>query len=53
MTCGNFVELEMRSRAMGDEPRVELFARRPRDGWDVWGNEVECTAKLSSLEDIE
>lgn len=24
-----------------DARRVELFARRPRDGWDVWGNEVE------------
>lgn len=23
-----------------DEPRIELFARRVRDGWDVWGNEV-------------
>lgn len=22
-------------------PRLELFARAPRDGWDVWGNEVE------------
>jgi N6-adenosine-specific RNA methylase IME4 len=21
-------------------PYIELFARRPRDGWDVWGNEV-------------
>lgn len=21
-------------------PRLELFARRPRDGWTVWGNEV-------------
>jgi N6-adenosine-specific RNA methylase IME4 len=21
-------------------PRLEMFARRPRDGWDVWGNEV-------------
>lgn len=29
-----------------DGPRVELFARRPREGWDVWGNEVECTAEL-------
>lgn len=26
---------------MGDVPRVELFARRPSLGWDVWGNEVE------------
>jgi len=23
-------------------PRLELFARRPRDGWTVWGNEVEA-----------
>lgn len=30
---------------MGDVPRVELFARRAALGWDVWGNEVECTAK--------
>ena len=22
------------------EPRIELFAREPHDGWDVWGNEV-------------
>lgn len=22
-------------------PYLELFARRKRDGWDVWGNEVE------------
>lgn len=21
-------------------PKVELFCRRPRDGWDAWGNEV-------------
>jgi len=31
-----------------DGPRLELFARRPRPGWDVWGNEVECTAELGS-----
>jgi N6-adenosine-specific RNA methylase IME4 len=28
---------------MGDVPRVELFARRPAPGWDVWGNEVNST----------
>ena len=22
------------------EPRIELFARSKRDGWDVWGNEA-------------
>lgn len=27
-------------------PRIELFARRPRDGWDVWGNEVESDIQL-------
>lgn len=26
-----------------DAPRVELFARRQREGWFVWGNEVECS----------
>ena len=25
-------------------PRLELFARRPREGWTVWGNEVEANA---------
>ena len=29
-------------------PRVELFARRGRPGWDVWGNEVESTIKLEA-----
>lgn len=28
---------------LGDLPRIELFARQRTAGWDVWGNEVECT----------
>lgn len=32
---------------MGDLPRVELFARRPFPGWDVWGNEVESDIELA------
>ena len=32
---------------VSDEPRIELFARRQRTGWDVWGNEVESDIKLS------
>ena len=32
----------------GDVPRVELFCRFPAEGWDIWGNEVECTAELGS-----
>ncbi|MDR7102972.1 MT-A70 family methyltransferase [Croceicoccus sp. BE223] len=27
-------------RLFGDVPRVELFARNTRPGWDAWGNEV-------------
>jgi N6-adenosine-specific RNA methylase IME4 len=25
-------------------PKIEMFARAPRSGWDVWGNEVESVA---------
>ena len=34
---------------MGDLPRVELFARQEPPGWDVWGNEVNCTAEIPNL----
>jgi N6-adenosine-specific RNA methylase IME4 len=27
-------------------PYLELFARRRRPGWDVWGNEVTCDVHL-------
>ena len=33
---------------MGDVPRVELFARQETPGWDVWGNEVDCSPGLAS-----
>ena len=33
-------------KLMGDQPRVELFARQQTPGWDVWGNEVECSITL-------
>ena len=33
---------------VGDLPRIELFAREKADGWDVWGNEVECDISLDS-----
>lgn len=35
-------------RLMGDVPRIELFARQSTEGWDVWGNEVECGITLSN-----
>ena len=29
-------------------PYVELFARKPREGWDRWGNEVDCSPELAN-----
>lgn len=43
---------EIRERIVnlfGDLPRVELFARNTTDGWDVWGNEVECDIDLTEV----
>jgi len=33
--------------SISPEPRLELFARNKRDGWDSWGNEVESDIDLS------
>lgn len=38
---------ERLERLMGDVPRIELFARRRRPGWDAWGNEIEGSIDLS------
>ena len=41
---------EVRNRIvelLGNLPRIELFARRKREGWSVWGNEVESDIKLT------
>jgi N6-adenosine-specific RNA methylase IME4 len=35
-------------RIFGELPRLELFARKKTDGWDVWGNEVESTIVLTA-----
>ena len=32
-------------------PYLELFARRPREGWTVWGNEVEANTERSGSSD--
>lgn len=31
------------------EPRLEMFARAKRRGWDVWGNEVESDIELGRV----
>lgn len=33
-----------------DGNKLELFARNKREGWDVWGNEVESDIKLLSYD---
>jgi len=40
-------------RLYGDLPRIELFAREKKDGFDVWGNEIECDIELKNKEAIE
>lgn len=30
----------------GDIPRLEMFARDKKEGWDIWGDEVESDIKL-------
>jgi len=32
---------------MSPGPRLELFARRPRHGWDVWGNEIKSDIAIA------
>jgi len=36
----------------GDIPRIELFARQKKKGWDCFGNEVESDVQLK-LKEIE
>lgn len=45
--------------AVFGSPRIELFAREwtplwpRREGWDVWGNEVQCSIELSAQNAVE
>ena len=34
----------MIKRLWPNAPKHEMFARKPREGWDTWGNEVEAAA---------
>jgi len=35
--------------AVSEEPRLEMFARRERVGWDVFGNEVKGSIHIEQL----
>jgi N6-adenosine-specific RNA methylase IME4 len=39
---------ELIERLSPDPPRLELFAREARPGWDCWGNEVDSTVELAA-----
>ncbi len=44
---------EIRNRIvelMGDLPRIELFARDRKEGWDTWGDEIPTPARISKIE---
>ena len=36
-------------RMFPEQRKIELFARRAREGWDVWGNEVEVGTDIAHL----
>ena len=38
---------------VSDSPRLEMFARRERDGWDVFGNEVDNSISLNRHSALE
>jgi N6-adenosine-specific RNA methylase IME4 len=42
------IEMYELIESISDPQRLELFARNKRDGWDVWGNEVESDINLVS-----
>lgn len=39
-------------RLYGPVSRIELFARQQFDGWDTWGNEVDCSPGATALMDF-
>jgi len=40
-------ELQDMVEKVSPPPYLEMFARRKREGWDVWGNEVESDISLT------
>lgn len=41
-------ELFYLAERLSPGPRLEMFARAPRMGWDVWGNEVESDVHIET-----
>lgn len=37
------------TRMFPNQSKIELFARQKYEGWDAWGNEVDCDINLMAL----
>ena len=46
LTVKSIQQIQDLIETVSDAPRLEMFARREREGWDVWGNEVESSVAL-------
>ena len=42
-------EVYRRIERLYPAPRLELFARKPREGWTVWGDEVPAAEQEDDL----
>jgi N6-adenosine-specific RNA methylase IME4 len=40
---------DMIEKLYPDLPKIELFARQARPGWDAWGNEIPLRAPMASM----
>jgi N6-adenosine-specific RNA methylase IME4 len=45
-------EAAERIERLVDGPYLEMFGRRPRDGWTVWGNEVEANLFHQDVQEV-
>jgi N6-adenosine-specific RNA methylase IME4 len=43
----------MIERLWPNTAKLEMFARKPRVGWDTWGNEIEPAADFEQPRDVE
>jgi len=45
-------EIFQRIEQLSEGPFIELFARRKREGWDCWGNQVESDIDLLGIQEM-
>lgn len=47
------ISYEIIQRLFPETNKLEMYARYKRDGWDAWGNEIECDVSLGLGEQDE